>query len=153
MTRLGQELLGLGRIVDGGRRLPVEVEGVGNDTSGDPGEAKGQCLVDGLVIDGQAGGEPHALVMPWRFRIPLVGEVEPECRLDDGRLEGEPLGALQLLGELAADRVGNIDLAALEGSQPRGLVGDHPEHQSLYVGRLAPILIEGLHGQLQARRK
>src|SRR6516164_6248823 len=81
-----------------------------------------------LVIDGQAGRESHTLVMPRRLRVPLVGEVEPERGLDDGWLEGEPLGALQLLGELAADRVGYVDLTTLERSQPRCFVRDHPEH-------------------------
>ena len=92
--------------------------------------AERQSLVDALAVDGQAGGEPHPLVVPWRLRVPLVGEVEPEWCLDDGRLQAEPLGALELLGELAADGVGDVDLAALERGQPRGLVRDHPEHQT-----------------------
>ena len=55
-------------------------------------------LVYGLVIDGEAGREAHPLIMPGRFFVPLIGEVEPERGLDDDGLEGEPLGALDLFG-------------------------------------------------------
>ena len=115
--------------------------------------AERQRLVDGLAVDGQARRQPHALVVPWRLRVPLVGEVDPERRRDDGGLEGEPLRALQLLGELAADRVDDVDLAALQRRQPRRLVVDRLEHQALDARGLAPVLVERLERQLHARRE
>ena len=78
MTRLGQQLLGLGRIVHRSRRLPVIFESFRDDAAGHPGMAERQRLVDGLAVDRQAGRLPHALIMPRRFRVPLIGEVEPE---------------------------------------------------------------------------
>jgi hypothetical protein len=76
----------------------------------------------------------HPLVMP--------------CGLAADWLEGEPLGARQLLGEFAADQVDNVYLAALECDEPRRLVGDHPEYQALDARRLAPVLVEGLQGEI-----
>src|SRR5262245_17565924 len=46
--------------------------------------------------------------MPWRLCVPLIGKVEPVGADKDLRLKGEAMGVLQLLGELPADRVGNI---------------------------------------------
>src|SRR5262249_40877950 len=147
VTSVCQQLSGLGRIVYWGRRLPIVFEAVRDDAAGKLGVAKRQCLVDGLAVDGQAGRESHPLVVPWRLRVPLVGEIEPLRARGVYRLEGEPLGALQLLGQFTADRVDNVDIAPLERSQPRGLVGDRPEYQALDARGLAPILIEGLEGQ------
>src|SRR5215831_13065968 len=64
---------------------------------------------------------PHPLVVPWRGRIPLVSEVDPECALAASRLVGESLGVLQLLGEFAADRIGNVNLTPLESGESRCL--------------------------------
>ena len=58
---------------------------------------------------------------------------------------------LELLGELAADRIDDVDFAAFQSSQPRALVRNHLEHQPLHIGRLAPILVEGLQYQLDPR--
>ena len=91
--------------------------------------------------------------MPRRFRIPLIGKVYVEHALDDRRLEGQPGCALQLFGQLAADRIDDVDLAALECREPRGLVRYHLEDQALYARRLAPILVEGLEDQLDTRRE
>ena len=68
--------------------------------------------------------KPNPRIVPGRLVIPLIGEVEPERALDDRRLQGETFGALDLLGELATDRVGNIDLAILECGKPRRLIGN-----------------------------
>ena len=95
----------------------------------------------------------HALVVPRRLRIPLVGEVEPEGALDHHRLQRQARRLLQLLGELAADRVGDVDLAALQRRQPRRLLGHHLEDQPLHGGHLAPVALEGFEHQLHAGRE
>src|SRR5215470_6261095 len=97
---VAEELLGARDVEDRGRRLPEELEVVGDDAAGDLGMAERQGLVDRGAVDGEAGGESDALVVPRRLRIPLIGEIEPEGRLDDSRLEGEPRRPLQLFGEL-----------------------------------------------------
>ena len=66
-------------------------------------------------------------------------------------LSVRPGRLLYVLGELAADRVGDIDFAALERGQAGGLVGDHLEHEALHARRLAPILLEGLEDELDTR--
>ena len=67
------------------------------------------------------------------------------------RLEGQPGRLLQLLGQLAADRVGDVHLAPLERGQAGGLVGDHAQHEAFHARALAPVLFEGLEHQLHAR--
>ena len=56
--------------------------------------------------------------------------------------------APQLLGERAAHGVHDVDFTALEGDQPRGLVGDHLEDEPLDGWFLAPIAVERLHDEL-----
>src|SRR5262249_9292662 len=46
-----QELSGLGRIVDGGRRLPVELEAVRDHATRKLGMPECQCLVHGFAVD------------------------------------------------------------------------------------------------------
>jgi hypothetical protein len=60
----------------------------------------------------------------------------------------EVRGPLDLLGERASDRVGHVDLAALERGQPRRLVRDHLEDEPLHGRDLSPVLVEGLERQL-----
>ena len=91
--------------------------------------------------------------MPRGLGIPLVGEVEPERALDDGGLQREARRALELLGELAANRVGQVHLAALQRGQPGRLVGDDAQDQPLHARRLPPVLLERLEDQLHARRE
>src|SRR6266446_9899699 len=90
--------------------------------------------------------------MPRRLGVPLFREVDPLCA-DYRRFEGEARRALQLLGELAADRVGDVDLAAFECREPRRLVGYDLEDDAFDAGGLAPILVERLHDELDARRE
>src|SRR5215472_7801966 len=144
MPRLGQQVFGLDRIVNRQRRLPEEVEREGDDAAGDLRVAERDRFVHALAVDRQASGAAHALVVPWRFRVPLVGEIDPLRRRRDDRLEGQPRRALQLFGELTADRVDDVDLAALQCRQPRRLFGDRLEHQALDARGLAPIALEGL---------
>src|SRR5262249_43683029 len=59
ITRLGEELLGLGRIVSVERSWPKELEGVRNDARTDPGEPEILGVVDGLAVDGEIGRQPH----------------------------------------------------------------------------------------------
>ena len=58
---------------------------------------------------------------------------------------------LQLRGQLAADRVGDVDLAALQCGKPCRLFGDHLQHQPLHADRLAPVALVGLQHQFHAR--
>jgi len=91
--------------------------------------------------------------MPWRFRVPLLREIEPPRALGDNRLQGQPRRRPKLFGKLATDRVDDVDFALLERGEPRRLVGDRLEHQAFDAGGLAPILVEGLENQLQPGRE
>ena len=51
MTRLCKQLLGLALIVNGRRRLPVEIVACRNDAVGEFGVAKGQRLIDRLAVE------------------------------------------------------------------------------------------------------
>ena len=56
-----------------------------------------------------------------------------------------------LFAERAAQRVRDVDLAALEHGQPREVLGHDPPHQALHRRRLAPVAVVGLEDQLDAR--
>src|SRR5262249_4207555 len=84
---LGEQPLGLRRIVGGGRRLPEKLEDIGDDAVRDPREAERLGLVDGVAIEGQAHGLAELDVVPRRLRVPLLGEIDPERPLQHSRLE------------------------------------------------------------------
>src|SRR5207249_9252698 len=73
--------------------------------------------------------------------------------LEHGGLELHARRAAQLLGQGAANRVDDVHLAALERGQARGLVGDDLEDDAPDVRPLAPVLVERLHHDLDARRE
>src|ERR1051325_5496217 len=149
MTRLPQKLHRLFRVVDRLWRLPIKVEAVGHKRiTGQPRIAEGQRLVDAVAIHGEAGGTAYPLVMPWRFLVPLIGEGEPEGALNDRGLQRQPRRRAQLLGQLAADRVDDINFAPLQRGEPRRLIGDATEHQTLDAWGLAPIAVESFQRQL-----
>ena len=114
MAGLGQQLLGLRHIVDRLRRLPVEFE-ISRDkgVAGQPAVAEGHRVIDALAVDREIDGAPRPLVMPRRFRIPLLGEIDPPRGLHDRRLERQPRRLLEIRRELAADPIGDVDLAVL----------------------------------------
>ena len=71
-----------------GRRLPEKVVAVRHDrVAGDLGVAERQRIVGALPVDRQAGGAPHPRVMPRRFWVPLVGEINAEDALHHRRLQ------------------------------------------------------------------
>ncbi len=138
----------------GGRgRLPVELEAVGDDAPVDPGVAEDLGLVHRRPVQGVAGGQPHAPVVPRRLRVPLVGEVDPVGGEAEVGLEPEPGTAPEILGEGAAHLVDHVHLAPLQRGQPRGLVGDGLEDEPLHAGGLPPVLLVGLEDQLDPRRE
>src|SRR6185312_1493212 len=55
--------------------------------------------------------------------------------------------------QFAADRIGDIDLAPLQGCQARALVGNDLEDEAPHAWRFAPVLVEGLQNQLHAGRE
>src|SRR5262249_59249356 len=65
-ARLGEELLGLRRIVRIDRRLPVELEARGDEAPGDLREAERLRLIDRLAVDRVGRREAYAAVLPPR---------------------------------------------------------------------------------------
>src|SRR5256885_4491677 len=65
---------------------------------------------------------PRSTLFPYTTLFRSLGEDEPEGAGRIVGLEGEPRCPLQLLGQSAADRVGDVRLAALEHDQPRLLL-------------------------------
>ena len=99
------------------------------------------------------GRQAHAPVVPRRARVPLVGEDQPVGGHERSRPQGEPGRAPHLLAELAVDRVGDVRLTALEHGQARHRVRDRLEDEALHARRLAPVPLERLEHQLDARRE
>src|SRR5262249_54446509 len=150
---LCQQFLGERGIVLWWRRRPVEIKILWEYAAGQMGMPERECLIHRLAVDGQGHGLTHALIVPWRIRMPLFWKIEPVGSRADRCLDAETRRALQLLGEFASDGIGDIDLATLQGRQPRGFIWDHFEHQVLDGGDLAPITLECLAHQLEARGK
>src|SRR5215471_6974149 len=112
IASLRQQLLGLGGIINRGGWLPVIFESVGNDAIGRLAGAQKQRLAHPVAIEREIGRLPHPQIVPRRFRVPLLGEVDPARRLQDHGLQAEPRRPPQLLGKLTPDRVGDVNLAA-----------------------------------------
>ena len=72
-----------------------------------------------LAVDREARGPAHASSCHGDFGSHWSGKYDPERAPEPRRLQRETRRALQLLGQLAADRVGDVDLAALQRGQPR----------------------------------
>src|SRR5207249_2108112 len=96
----GQELLGPGEIVRNGRRLPVVLEVRGDEAVVEARGPERLGLVDRLAIDGVVGGETKPAVVPGRFRVPLVDEVDPVAVVRERGLEREPRSTADLLAQL-----------------------------------------------------
>src|SRR5215831_1177579 len=69
------------------------------------------------------------------------------------RADPEPGAAPQLLGHRAAEGVGHVHVAALEGRRARRLVRDALEDYALDAWGLAPVTVEGLQDQLDSGRE
>src|SRR5262245_50514384 len=154
MTSFAQQLLCLFTIVNRRGRLPEGFEIVANNrVSADKRMPKDERVVDAFAVNREARRTAHALIMPRRLRVPLLGKVEAERCLHDGGLEGQTRRLLHSRRQFTADGIGNIDLPPLEGSQARGFVGNDLEDEALHAWRFAPVLVEGLQDQLHAGRE
>ena len=150
MARFGQKLLCLLWIVYRFRRLPVKLETFRDDAVGQPRLAKRQRLVD--------PGRSIARLAACRTRRSCHGDFGSHwsakyshCAPGHRRFERQPRGTQHLLGEFAADRVGDVDLAALQRREAGRLVRDRAEDEALDARRFAPIPLERLHHQFDAR--
>ncbi len=99
-----------------------------------------------------------ARLTAWRTRRSCHGDFGSHCSgkysqfgaWQHDRLQREARRLLQLLGKLAADRIGDVDLALLERREPRRLVGHHLHHQPLDGRRFAPVAVEGFEHEFDA---
>src|SRR6266404_4664579 len=150
VSGLGQELARAGGIIRRRLHRQRELEVARDGVPDRAREPQGLRLVQGLAVQRQARGLPHALVRPGRLRIPLVGEVEPEDA-EQRRGQAQARRPLDLLRGGAAQQHGHVHLAALERGRARGLVGQAAEDYSFYGRLFSPVAVERLHHQLHAR--
>src|SRR5262249_20231038 len=87
------------------------------------------------------------------FRIPLIHEVKISVGEGNHRLERQPGRPQQLAGKLTTDRIGDIDLTTFESGQPSGLLRDYLHHQPFDTRGPAPVALERIKDQFQARRE
>jgi len=66
-----------------GRAVPQTLGEPWARSAGELGVAEHLRLIDGLAVDCEARRAPYPLVVPWRARVPLVGEVEPVGAIAD----------------------------------------------------------------------
>ena len=150
---LGEQLLGVRGVVGGRLHGDRELEDARHDRAREPGEAERLGLVDSLAVDGVAGRQPHATVVPRRFRVPLLGQLEPERAGQQRRLELDARRALELFSHGAGEEVGEIHLASLQRGRARRLLRHRAHDDPLDVGRLPPVAVEGLEHDLHAGRE
>ena len=136
---LGEELLGLLRVVGVRRHLEREVHHARHDDAGGRTEAQACRLVGRLAVEGVVHRLAQALVVPRRLRIPLIGELDPEDRGVARGQERVARVALERLRLRAVQEEGVVRLAAPEHGQARGAVGHALHGQLLDVRRVPPV--------------
>ena len=98
-----------------------------------------------------AGRQPHALIGPRRFRIPLLGQLDPERAAHERRGQAKARDLAHGVRGGPGQEVDDVDLAGPERGRPRRLLGHGAHHQALHRRRLAPVAVEGLQHDLDAR--
>ena len=143
-----EELFGLCRIVGIGLERQRELELARHHRAGQPRGAERLGLVERSPIDGHDGGQPHAPIVPGRFRIPLIEEVQVVDA--DRPREGQPdrRVALELERGRRVEHVRHVHLAVLQHGRAGRGVRHRLEHEPLHRRRLAPVALVGLHDQL-----
>ena len=127
-----------------------ELHDARDDRSGQAREAESLRVVDGVLVHGQVGRQPHTAIAPRGFRIPLLREFEPPHR---GRNDADQakLGIGPDRRALDTDhQVADIRVSGLQHGQARRAVGDALEHDPLDRRLLAPVLLVRLEDQLHA---
>ena len=152
VARLGEQLLRARRVVRVRLERQRELEGARHEVAGGLGGAERLRLAQRAAVEGEAGGQADAMIRPRRLRIPHVEEVQEEDRDAPGEGQLQIRIALQLDRLRRLQKVGDVHLAALEHGHARRGLRDHLEHDTLDARRLAPVALEGLHHQLDARR-
>ena len=151
ITGLGEQLLRLLRDPAATARC---LQGVLHDARhDDPGrraEAEAGRLVDRLPVERVIDRLPQPHVVPRRFRVPLVGELDPEDRGVLRRHDLQTRGLLDALGVGAVERVGDIGLAGLQHQRAGRRLGHAAHDQGLDVRHAAPIAGKGLQHDLDA---
>src|SRR6185369_1295135 len=107
-------------------------------------------FVDRLAIQGVVDRQAYALVVPRRFRIPLLGELDPVDRRVLRRYQLQSRVALHIEGVLAVERVGDVGLAVLEHRHARRPLGYALHDVALDRGHAAPVARVRLHHDLDA---
>src|SRR5262249_19579889 len=105
-----------------------------------------------LTVDREARRQPHSSIRPRRFRIPLIGKVEPKYP-EQRRHQPHSRCATDILRDRPRQEHGEVYLAALQAGRPRRLVGPAAQNEALDRSRLAPVSLECLQHQLNARVK
>ena len=152
IARLREELLGPRGIV----RLRVErqreLERARHEIARGLRCAQRLRFAQRAAVQREAGRQTHALVRPRRLRIPHVEEIEEEDRDATGERQTQIGIALGLDGLRRLEQVRDVDLAALEHGHARRRLRDHLEDDALDARHLAPVALERLHHELDARR-
>ena len=91
--------------------------------------------------------------MPRRLRVPLVGEIHPVRRGSHRWLERQARAVLNLVRQLAADRVRDIDFTSLQGHQTGCLIRYDLKDDAFHGWLLPPKAIERFHHKLDAGRE
>ena len=146
---LGEQLLGLLRIVGDRLGLQRVIHDARHDDPGRRAEAETRDLVDRRAVQRVVDRVAHPLVMPRRFRVPLLGKLDPEDRGVLRRDDLDPV-LLQPLGVRAVERDADIGFAGAHHQRPRRRLGGAAHDQRFDVRDLAPIIGIGFEHDLDA---
>lgn len=111
LTKCPSQCPQLRRVV--GRRLvgPRELQDPWDETPGRAREPEGLRLVEGVTVEGIAGRQPHAPVVPRRLRFRPLRQVEEDDARRLGGSQAQPRRPLDLLGHRPAQEIDEVHVA------------------------------------------
>jgi hypothetical protein len=86
-----------------------------------------------LLVDARSEGTPHAHVEQVRLRVPDVEQPVAGLAVGGGLPLHDPVGAPQVVDDVARRGVHGVDVAVEEGVLASLAVGDHPELDAVEV--------------------
>src|SRR6185503_17146727 len=121
-----------------------------DDGSCQPREPEALRFVDRLAVDGHVRRQPNPAIVPWGFRIPLLGELQPPGREWHSLRQPQPGVILDGHPLDTEHQEGEVHFAGLQHRQARRAVWHSLHDDALDRWFLPPVLLVRLKHQFHA---